>query len=1212
MMRQFMRIAVAALCLLASIAAEAQEPQRRALLVGINNYQADFVRDLNGTQNDVSAMHALLVNRYGFNPENVTVLRDSEATHAAIVAAIRTRLTEPSRDGDIAVFYFSGHGSQMIDVNDDESDGWDETLVAADSRMPGIFDVSDDELNAAFAALAARTPNITIMLDSCHSGTAVRDVATARRIPADTRTPPSAQASGPRARSTEGSDELLALGANYALISGSRAEELSNEDRFDGRIQGALTYFFVQAAQTDRDGTYRAFFPLVASRVSARFPAQTPQLEGTGLDSRIFGLRDAPGAAWLRVESEDGNRGRVLAGTPYGLRVGAVLSVYADGAPALPGPALGTLTIDQAGLDASSGTWRGARALPAQARARIDKLPYDGRARGVWLAQALPGAASETERSILPQALRDAIRDDIDEYPSLTLLPAVGEADAEFRILALDGRFAILSRDGSVLTNSVVVGAIDAAPRLLKQLHDWARWQSLDALRNPDSALQVGLTVRLVGTPADSPAPTSVPDGSAVRVEIENRSSERLFYALLNLSVDGLVKLLHPAPGAQDTLAPGGKLTRTYRLSSPASRAVVTDTFKVIASTQPVAGELFAQDAIRATLSEDTPLKRMLAARATATPREAFAFDTSDWTTAQRALHVMREAPILGTPRIALHFAAARDPDAVVDALSAGARSICPGDRGADCATARALSRDGTVIEVTAPTLAAQRDVGGGQRTPSIGQAFEDAYRAGESAGAEYAEPLLEVRMPGDEDFTGTRGGDGPPDPVASADDRWSLRYTAVPQAWELLRDASGRAAGSEAQGVFVAHPDTGYTQHPENWNGATPRAIDSEHGHDYFDDDNDATDPLLDNGLVANPGHGTGSGSVIVSPPDCQLQGVTKCVSGTAPGARLMPLRVNTSVVVFDTSRLARAIEDGASGRWGQKADLVSIAMGGPPSRTLHKAVKSAVAQGTLVVAAAGNYVRIVVWPARFTETVAISAINPRCEPWKHASHGGAVDFAAPGEAVWRASTSPPAQTGGAQLFAIGTGDGTTFATGTTAGIAALWIARHRDEPAFTTLRSQGAIADAFRASVARTAWRPGDAARPPPAGVTCATTRRWRADEYGAGVIDARALLADALPGGSPRDLTPDVLPLFTSLYDAGDRARAEADYRALFAGAPLAQVAQFETEILFHYTASDEVRDALERQIAGTPFGAQDVRRALRTQDLSPRLRASLTGP
>jgi hypothetical protein len=111
------------------------------------------------------------------------------------------------------MLYYSGHGSQMPDISKDETDGLDETIVPYDSRLPGKFDISDDELNALLKKLAAKTSNITVILDSCHSGTFSRGTSTIRRIEPDTRPPPD-DADTVRQTTRDGASDVLELGAN--------------------------------------------------------------------------------------------------------------------------------------------------------------------------------------------------------------------------------------------------------------------------------------------------------------------------------------------------------------------------------------------------------------------------------------------------------------------------------------------------------------------------------------------------------------------------------------------------------------------------------------------------------------------------------------------------------------------------------------------------------------------------------------------------------------------------------------------------------------------------------------------------------------------------------------------------------------------------------------------------------------------------------------
>ena len=185
-----------ALCcaLIASVAVAAAEPAangvaaqaagtKRALLIGINNYTA--VPQLMGSLNDVTEVRQILLTRWGFDPAHVTTLTEQAATRAGILSALR-KLVSESEPNDTVFVHFSGHGSQVQDLNGDEEDGLDETLVPYDGRTPGVPDIVDDELDEIFSHL--RTTKVLIVLDSCHSGTATRAIEfRVRGIPQDLR-----------------------------------------------------------------------------------------------------------------------------------------------------------------------------------------------------------------------------------------------------------------------------------------------------------------------------------------------------------------------------------------------------------------------------------------------------------------------------------------------------------------------------------------------------------------------------------------------------------------------------------------------------------------------------------------------------------------------------------------------------------------------------------------------------------------------------------------------------------------------------------------------------------------------------------------------------------------------------------------------------------------------------------------------------------------
>ena len=274
------------------------------------------------------------------------------------------------------------------------------------------------------------------------------------------------------------------------------------------------------------------------------------------------------------------------------------------------------------------------------------------------------------------------------------------------------------------------------------------------------------------------------------------------------------------------------------------------------------------------------------------------------------------------------------------------------------------------------------------------------------------------------------RAAGGGDHPGTAGNFEWSLQKANVIDAWALF------ASGRPGAGVTIGHPDTGFTPHPDL---ADPERLLVAEGFDFDDDDPNPIDDL-DDEFLDNPGHGTGTGSVIVSnrgpapglPPPA-------FVSGAAPFASLIPIRTTESVVLFSTRGLRRAIDHAVS----KRAHVISISLGGPlPSPALKAAIRRAIDAGAIVLAAAGNQVGVVVFPAAFDETIAVAASTFDDEEWAGSSRGDAVDISAPGASVWRARVERGSD--GGFDFSVNRGNGTSFAVATTAGVAALWVSFH------------------------------------------------------------------------------------------------------------------------------------------------------------------------
>lgn len=146
----------------------------RAVIVGIANYEGTD-NDLTYCDDDAQAIYDTLVTASNWAAANIELITDSDATKANILAAI-SAMGAAAEDGDVCLFFFSGHGSQITDSNGDEPDGLDETLCTYDLSNS---DISDDEFSAALNALP--TDNIIVLIDSCHSGGQLKAISSGRR-----------------------------------------------------------------------------------------------------------------------------------------------------------------------------------------------------------------------------------------------------------------------------------------------------------------------------------------------------------------------------------------------------------------------------------------------------------------------------------------------------------------------------------------------------------------------------------------------------------------------------------------------------------------------------------------------------------------------------------------------------------------------------------------------------------------------------------------------------------------------------------------------------------------------------------------------------------------------------------------------------------------------------------------------------------------------
>ncbi|HEX7152513.1 MAG TPA: caspase family protein [Thermoanaerobaculia bacterium] len=285
--------------LMAAAAERAAHPtQKRALLVGINDYSASTLPvqsdapdrgwpSLLGAVNDVTTLRELLLAR----DFEVVSLTDQQATRRAIVGQLE-RLARTVRRGDVVFFYFAGHGSQVRNSRSDEADGLDESLVPADSRRGGA-DIRDKELRRLFNRILDHGAKLTVMIDSCHSGSGAR--GRTRAIARDERDVADAAPYGPYPE--DRGALVIAAAQDY-----DRAGEVPDAD---GKMRGAFTWAWLRALRDAQPNEAAVeTFLRAQARLRGETPLQEPVLAGndTARQTPFLGERPAARRSVVAVE----------------------------------------------------------------------------------------------------------------------------------------------------------------------------------------------------------------------------------------------------------------------------------------------------------------------------------------------------------------------------------------------------------------------------------------------------------------------------------------------------------------------------------------------------------------------------------------------------------------------------------------------------------------------------------------------------------------------------------------------------------------------------------------------------------------------------------------------------------------------------------------------------------------------------------------------
>jgi hypothetical protein len=361
-------------------AGAAAAESRKALLVGIGKYierpadppapwqphgfrmlpvmgksKRTRIKELSGPGNDVESMKRLLMERYHFRNEDIHVLLDRDATADRIIGEFQDFLVKGAQKNDARVFYYSGHGARILNKSPlAKPDQLDEAMVPADALL-GVPDIRDKELGRLYRSAASAGINLTVIQDSCYSGTASRGTAVSRDLDSNDGQwvvdPPDQKGDVPPSPEKMG---VLVFGA-------SQNDEISLELPIEGRTQGLFTWALFQVLwQTPDERMDRVI--LKVRNLMASMPqmahqlTQEPVLGGSGrLGYGLLGQTSSsdPAAAAVAAAEPDGKAVEVSGGpatgiypgcelvrigkTPVRIRISSTVDLYTSQAEAMEG-----------------------------------------------------------------------------------------------------------------------------------------------------------------------------------------------------------------------------------------------------------------------------------------------------------------------------------------------------------------------------------------------------------------------------------------------------------------------------------------------------------------------------------------------------------------------------------------------------------------------------------------------------------------------------------------------------------------------------------------------------------------------------------------------------------------------------------------------------------------------------------------------------------
>lgn len=675
---------------------------KRALLIGINKYAKLAPHyQLSGCIHDVKVMANLLRDKFGFPEANISIICDEQATRQGICAAMELLISMTMQD-DIIVIHYSGHGSRVTDIHNDDPSGMDSTIVPHDSgrRTSPNRDITDDEIHMWLSRLTQVTRYVTLIFDSCHSGTISRDVFgdTARWVEPDER-PASeiaAEMEAPvvtevvveemravREKQGIGGSGWLLLGKRYVLIAGCRDNESAYE-RPVGKgtemsSQGALTYFLCQElALAGSTTTYRDLFDRVHPLVTSAYPNQHPQIEGQQ-DIVLFGMEEIPVAPFIRVTAREHDLVRLGGGAALGLTAGSQWAIYPEGVKHADSdsPPLGRVEItnvravssDAMVLDPTHAHHikPGCRAFETDRSYGAMRMTVDLHPAPASYAEHLTQLASRIADSKLLNIRtpdESVNKADVRIYLILPRSHAdTGDPVPQLGAIAVP-TWVVVGREGRLIMPPHPINAAHVLNLIIANLEKIARYRNALSLENRKSALVDNIGFKLLRQDVVGVWKEALPDsasgqvvfehGERVALEIVNLYHAPVYISVLDFGLTSGIFLIFPPNRPSDKFEPhcppvrlGERYGDRIELYMPNEfkEDSGVEVFKLFATTHEANFSWLAQGGVRSMRKSRSSFETVFetAINGTQDQRQMTVPVDEEWTTVERAFFLRRK-----------------------------------------------------------------------------------------------------------------------------------------------------------------------------------------------------------------------------------------------------------------------------------------------------------------------------------------------------------------------------------------------------------------------------------------------------------------------------------------------------------------------------------------------------------------------------------------